>query len=397
MSRPSAPAILMDSARAVWPEASSIDLVRSATPRGGDVHDYVVLPALRSPTWLLPLDTPSAAAALRSGAAPAAREAGIRLLMWAHRSGLTRRLPVARVRVVDHDRASLLGRLSETVGGEVSVAIRLGSWSYARSLGVRVFGANGETKAFAKVGLDPTGRAAVRQEAEALLRAAALDVPGIVRPRVLDHGEWHGLEVLVMTPLIPPGDRRRRGRVPLEAMHRLAQAGDARRSELAASGWSASVRKRLAEVDDADLRARLESAFRRLEHTGGAARLQLGPWHGDWTQWNMAWDGDRVMLWDWEHFAEDVPVGFDHVHYLAQQLRVTRGTDRAAEQAWRESAAELLGGAVGLREDQQELVIVAYLLEANLRFVLDRQATPDRGRSRQGWGLEMLEREAGAL
>ena len=35
----------------------------------------------------------------------------------------------------------------------------------------------------------------------------------------------------------------------------------------------------------------------------------------------MARHGDEVLLWDWEHYEEGVPVGFDALHFRGQQLR----------------------------------------------------------------------------
>jgi hypothetical protein len=85
------------------------------------------------------------------------------------------------------------------------------------------------------------------------------------------------------------------------------------------------------------------------------------------------------------------------VHYLAQELRVAAGTSPAAEEEWRRRAAAALSRHVGLTEQQQDAVLVAYLLEVNLRFVLDRQRTPWAASRRDGWGLDLLHREVERL
>jgi hypothetical protein len=111
----------------------------------------------------------------------------------------------------------------------------------------------------------------------------------------------------------------------------------------------------------------------------------------------MARAGSRVLLWDWEHFGEDVPVGFDLVHYLAQELRVASGTGPAEEARWLTLAADGLERHVGLGSQARDLVVAAYLLDVNLRFLLDRQDTPQAGEQRRGWGLDLLRRQVAGL
>ena len=52
----------------------------------------------------------------------------------------------------------------------------------------------------------------------------------------------------------------------------------------------------------------------------------MGTWHGDWTPGNVPsvrWTD--LGCGDWEHAAEDVPLGYDALHYaFALQLDVAR-------------------------------------------------------------------------
>ena len=178
-------------------------------------------------------------------------------------------------------------------------------------------------------------------------------------------------------------------------MLELARAGGARTAPLADSGWRSRVTDRLSSVVDPDAASDLASALDRLD--ASPVTVPLGPWHGDWTAWNMSRGGTRVLLWDWEHFAEDVPVGFDLLHYLAQDLRVSAGTTDAAEREWRRRAISALSEHVGLTSEQQRAVLVAYLIEVNLRFVLDRQETVWSALRRDGWGLDLVKQEAEGL
>ena len=114
--------------------------------------------------------------------------------------------------------------------------------------------------------------------------------------------------------------------------------------------------------------------------------VRHGSWHGDWTPWNMSRTGTRVLLWDWEHFAHGVPLGFDALHYRAQELRNGGRTDHAAERLWLSEAPGLLAQDAELRSNVVHVVVTAYLLEVNLRYVLDRQGTALERTPRTGGG-----------
>jgi hypothetical protein len=52
----------------------------------------------------------------------------------------------------------------------------------------------------------------------------------------------------------------------------------------------------------------------------------------------MTRDGERVFLWDWEHYEEGVPIGFDALHFRGQQLRNAdrKHLDRGEDVWWAE-------------------------------------------------------------
>ena len=58
----------------------------------------------------------------------------------------------------------------------------------------------------------------------------------------------------------------------------------------------------------------------------GDRTVEIAAWHGDWTPWNLAWDGGRLYAIDWEHFGR-APLGFDILHYVFRD-RVLRSTSR---------------------------------------------------------------------
>jgi hypothetical protein len=106
----------------------------------------------------------------------------------------------------------------------------------------------------------------------------------------------------------------------------------------------------------------------------------------------MAREGDEVLLWDWEHFDLDALRAWDHLHYIAQDLRNRSGTTPAAEDAWLTEAHQVLADDWALDGPQRHAVLRAYLLEINLRYLHDRQADPLGNPGRSGWARELVER-----
>nr|WP_189179487.1 hypothetical protein [Microbispora rosea] len=146
---------------------------------------------------------------------------------------------------------------------------------------------------FVKIGDSPRARRLVRYEGEVLRMLADQPLKVVVPPDVLYHGEWRGLEVLLLSPL-PAG--RRHGRLR-----------ERPRS-------SSRVPARL-----------LTSAVREIAaiRPYGGEGIGEAAWHGDLTPWNIAAGPDgRLLVWDWERFAVGVPLGFDALHhYFHRALR----------------------------------------------------------------------------
>jgi len=385
-----APAVLTETAHVVWPDARELQVTRSTKAPAGS-RDWVVLPSVATPRWLLPADAPATARALVGQEPTRTRQVAATLVARAHRAGLVHRVPVRRLRVDHPGDDSLEATLRRMLRTEVDVAIRLGSWRHARSVVVRLFASDGTTLAFGKLGVDDLGRTSVREEARALARVAQLDLTQVVHSEVVGREVWRGLEVLLVTPLLLGRGDDDDG-LPVAAMRELAGAAGSRVGPLSDSAWWTGLSERVVEVADPSVREELGSHVDHLRWVASGTAVPLGPSHGDWTPWNMAWKGGRVLLWDWEHFAEDVPVGFDHSHFLAQQLRVSSGTGPDVEATWLELAHVALQQHIGLDHAARDLVLAAYLLEVNLRYVLDRQGTPQEVERRAGWGLEMLRR-----
>ncbi len=173
--------------------------------------------------------------------------------------------------------------------------------------------------AFVKVGWNEFTRNLVGGEATALRAVTRSAAGGVVHaPALLYAGRWNDLELAVAAPL-PRQVRRHRpsNPTPLEATQEIAQLdGPLTTTSLAESGYVHGLRDRLQDtISDHGSEELALQALDAIVERAGARPLTVGTWHGDWTPWNLAWEGDRLWVFDWEHFGR-APLGFDVLHYV---------------------------------------------------------------------------------
>lgn len=415
----------------LWPAPARVDV--PLEPGHAVVREFLLLPSRRHPSLALP--------AAGGGVAAAAVRKYSQGVGWTERAARTlasgvlrlpggyvtlRRLARDRLRVSAPVGAlvdSIERHLGEILGADVVVTMTVGPPRANRKPILQVLALDGRTVAFVKVGTSAVSQALVRGEAEVLSALWSADRPPrqLRIPRVLHHGRWRGLDLLVLTPVRPTSLRWRRQDVPTAAMRELAGwLGTSRRPLSTSEAW------KLAQDTPAQLADPRQAAeFERLVDVAGQrygdVELALGAWHGDWTPWNMAWDGTQVLLWDFERFATGVPVGFDLLHYTLQVVLRDRGERAAADvvravltgdpSRVRAATGRRRGVAGGLvqravtdlvsrRVDDAHdpfagndvpAVVVAYLVELARRYLLASE--PPEGaplRSRTRWLLDLL-------
>ncbi|MBX6381687.1 MAG: hypothetical protein IRZ07_01745 [Microbispora sp.] len=190
--------------------------------------------------------------------------------------------------------------LSEVLGRRVRVVVHVRPARRANRKPILEAYDESGLAGFVKIGDSPRARRLVRYESEVLRMLAGRPLKVVVPPDVLYHGEWRGLEVLMLSPL-PAGRRRVPARLLISAMREIAA---------------------IRPYDD--------------EGTGEAA------WHGDFTPWNIAAGADgRLLVWDWERFAVGVPLGFDALHHFFHRA-LRRMPPAAAARACLAQAGRLL-------------------------------------------------------
>lgn len=388
----------MKVATLLWPDPARVRLVRR--PAGGSVppaREWLVLPSPARPRMLVPVGIRSADRMLTRHSPRLGPRLARSVLGASVRTGVLERLPVARlvVDVPEGDEPDSVERhLAAVLGCEVATGVLLGTPRTNRKPVVQVFDMSGRTLAFVKAAHDDSTRSLVRRETKNLRQIAAAGLTRLEVPVVLHAGQVRELDILVLSPLTSSQeDRPPTGRapLPLAAMNELARMGGVRTYELHDSPFLTRLRSVADEIAGSRSRERLANLLRRVVERDGETVVEFGNWHGDWAPWNMGWRGGRVQLWDWERFAQDVPLGFDAVHYRTQLVRHGRRGLREAEDALIAELAGLLAG-VGVPPQRAQLTLVLYLLELSCRFLAPQEGGAGGEHARASWALSLAER-----
>ena len=380
---------LWETLAVLWPEPARIERRGRGNPgtgsqsgragRGSGQTEFLVLPNEAKAVLLLPRrPRRAAAAALRHYKASAVGRQRLRFrgLALGAQMGLADVLP-QRITIAgpgEGPDADVVSYLRKVLDQDVVVSLRIGSPRANRKPVLELLGPDGEVLGFAKVGITGLTRELVRAEAAALgvLEAAALTRLEV--PRLLHHGQWREHEVLVQAPL--RGSGRAVNPVALtSAMAELATVAGVTVEPVGRSGYWHGLRSRLEACGDGERAAALLQIMADMQATAEATSLAFGSWHGDWTPWNMAFSGGRVLLWDWERFESGVPIGYDALHYQLQGA--VERSDGAGAQAAAEAAlftAPMRLGSLGVRPGLAVFVAALYLLEIATRYTCDGAA-----------------------
>jgi hypothetical protein len=360
----------------LWPAPARITESRST---GSDETGYLVVPSMSRPRLLVPADLRGAERMFSRHGGGRLDRAARRAWRQAHRSGLAARLPLSRLSVASEPEG-IEAYLAGVLGEDVRIGVLLGPPRANLKPVVQVFSADGDTIAFAKVGLTPLTTKLLAAEAAALELLATKETHTFSVPALLHHGSWKDNPVLVQSALpLAQGDHAP-AVPPLEVMVEIAGVAGVTNQPLTSSDVLGAPPENR-DWHGLDLRV-----FVALHETLTASGdLPFGTWHGDFGPWNMGVDGRRVEVWDWERFAVGVPVGFDAAHYQAQR-GVAAGTDPVL--AWHRILAdvEAVLHASGLDESVGPAVGSAYLLAIVDRYRGDAADGPtDRLRARLTW------------
>lgn len=358
----------------LWPAPSELALLRGR--RGGRsiavraagsaaVRDYVVVPDARRPRVVVPAGPARvSAAALRASRTSSSPRTRLQLALaaTAARAGAMRLLPDrVRVRSVAASPSDVVCHLADALGRQVEVSLLVGPQRAAQKPVLQVLTPRGELLAFAKLGVNDLTRTLVRHEAQVLSDLGGLALRSVRVPAVLHHGTWNGHELLVQEALTRGAAPEHDGGPLLAAMVEVAGACGTRAEPLATSSFWQHLSARV-DASSHGAAPSLAELARRVAAERGDEVITFGSWHGDWAPWNMLADGDHALVWDWETFDDDVPSGFDRVHFVLQQQVVLRDVDPALALSALLERAPVLLEPFGVPSRSAPLVVVLYAM-----------------------------------
>ncbi|WP_155838635.1 hypothetical protein [Arthrobacter castelli] len=354
----------------------------AANPEG-----FRLVPGRARPKIIVPAGSPLAAAdAVNRPAAgdSALRQLGRRALASLLRSPFGWTVMRSGIRV-SGESDSIVRYLSDLHGEPVRISMTIGAPRANRKPVLNVHTLDGTEVGFAKVGLTELTNTLVRHEHNVLSLLARKKETPFQTPVPLHTGRWQGHEVLLMTALrtqrsskIPHG--------PWGAAAAIAVGDGLSEHRLSTSRWLVRLSERCAEVN-CQQRDALLRLFESFSAVYGNYVLPFGSWHGDFGPWNLNVRDGIPMIWDWERYQTDVPLGIDAVHYSAHKtLRQTNDMTRA-RQVLTDNAYDALNNTLSLtgwstaeprRTFILEAIISGYLLMIATRFAVDGVATGNR-------------------
>ena len=372
---------LAEVAPLLWPPPATATLTgrRAAARRRTASGDrcLAVLPGPARPRLLVPTGRRPGAAAIRGYGEPGSARTRLatRTLRTLLAAGLGPLIGGRLIVAAPAGAVTIESYLTELVGQPVQISMHLGAPRANRKPVLQLLSPAGRIIGFAKVGVGPLTAELVQAEHASLNRLAELRPPGMAVPSVLASGTWNGQPVLVLDPL--PVWRKRRPLPPgrLQAvLAELATLAGTTTGPLAGSGYWQRLVSKLDQAEPSEDRGTLTALLPRLAKAAGAERVTFGCWHGDLTPWNLASTRAGLLVWDWERFSCDVPVGYDALHYWLQTQvsELAKDPADAASRCVARSAALL--EPFGVPAAAARLTALGYLAELSVRYLADRQA-----------------------
>jgi hypothetical protein len=360
----------------VWPEAT----VEIGRGQGHPADTFVVVPSVKSPRLLVPAQggkIASASVKYATDRGHGRQRLRREVVAATFRLGLGGVLFRDRVVISRAERDDSLDRhLSAVLGRPVAVSLPIGPARANRKPILQLVGADGRLIGYAKVGVNELTRQLVDAEARALTEIAGTDLGPIHTATVLHYGDWREHRVLVQGALpvwLPRADPAAAQRAITQAVVVLDRAFGVRELGYAASPFAAGLGRQIENEAGHPNYEQLAGVHQQLRELDPV--LPFGAWHGDWHDGNrVALADGRVLLWDWERFARDVPLGWDAVHAFLQHAIHQEWADPAVAAERTLAQAPAILAPFDLATEVARIVAALYLLEIAVRYTRDRQA-----------------------
>jgi len=357
------------------PDPAYLSLMGMQGGYRGPGRAYTAYPNLRDVRWLFPANAPVMRRAGTRGLSSPGSLRG-RILKQLMVVGAVRGEPA---RLESEPLARLEGKMARILGEtHVHLAFYVGVSGAYRKVMAQVLSAQGDTLAFAKIGIPPLARAAVEGEGRILLRLSESTALGGSVPEVLSRFGWQGGAVLLITggPTHPgPSDLSSvHARFCERAFHSFAQECAFGDSPM----WirMTDTLHRLTPYLPDPIPTHYDRAMRRLEQELGTVRLPLSLAHRDFAPWNTRLGPAGLFVFDWERAQEGVIPLYDVFHFWAIQAALFGRRRRLPD---RRFLQDLLGRQWPGGREYMRWLYLAYLIDMSLDYSEARIKAPDTG------------------
>ena len=357
----------------LWPEESGAPGESGDGGAAPEVSSLVALPSAENPRLVIPRRPRAASAAAVRNYKTSATGASRWLARggaWAVRAGLADLLPGRIDLPAGAD--DIRHHLRDLLGQDVEVALYVGPRRAVEKPVLQVLSPSGEVLAYAKLGTGALTRSLVHREVGALRMLGAQSFTALEVPALLHAGRWHGHDLVVQEAVTGTSGRAPSDALVASAIDDLAWfRGGTESGPWAASAYRTRLLDRIDALGPSPHRATLRAGISLLDEHRTLTTVRLGDSHGDWAPWNMAQRHSRLVVWDWEHLASGVPVGFDAVHHDFSRLVVLEDLGVV------DAVQRLLAGRDAAVTDHfargadRPLLVTAYLLDIGTRYVED--------------------------
>lgn len=365
-----------DILRLLWGGNAVVSGTRSPFRQAG-CHEFLLLPRPSRATFLVPTRPRLVTeAALRDYGTANTRRARLLSGLGAPLGRLgVLGLALPRVTVAHRPGGGgLMAHAEALLGQELVPAVQLGPIRPNRKPVVQFRAPDGRALAYMKVGITDLTRDRVAHEANALReldarrRSLTFDVP-----RLLHSGEVGEVNFVIMS-VVETGREKSSSVDKVDAaMANLATAFGVVSREIRSAPWWSTLLQELAPLEGAEAEA-LREAAETFASSEGDRQLTEGAAHGDWAPWNMATPAGRPVVWDWERFKLEVPIGWDAIHFEIERNRRAGLGPLASVQAVLPVVDQVVARN-GAAPENGPAILASYLIDLGVRQLRSRSET----------------------
>ncbi|MFT4532808.1 MAG: thymidylate kinase [Saprospiraceae bacterium] len=183
---------------------------------------------------------------------------------------------------------------------------------------VMVYKETEEGNSFFKIGLNSKSNSLIKNETETLSHLDSIQTKSFVYPKLIQSGKNH-----VEVTDISIGGKRNTSLSPIhiKALKELNESSSQFNTIGSLTVWKQLKidLENLKLIEDIRIpKGLLKKVSFLMDLINDSAIIETSCCHGDFTPWNMFETNGRLHIYDWELYKEQMPFGFDALHFIIQ-------------------------------------------------------------------------------